>query len=219
MRLTLINPNTNSGTTQAMLAIARDSAKQRAVIDGLTAEFGQPLICNESGLQMAAEAVLALGPVMLQSRPMGVIIAAFGDPGLFELSRLLTCPVVGIAQAGMAEAAQGGRRFSVVTTTPDLEREILRTADRYKLGSQCRSVRITKGDPIELMSDPMQLEAEMLLACRQAIYDDGAEAIVIGGGPLASVARALAISLSVPIVEPIPAAVRMLLVLRATSKK
>ena len=211
IRLTLINPNTNAATTQAMLAIARYTASDKAVLDGLTARFGQPLICNEVALRGAAEAVLALAPQIQRSRPAGVIIAAFGDPGHFQLSQLLACPVVGIAQAGMAEAAHQGRRFSVVTTTPDLVHAILQTAHRYGLASQCKGVRLTNGDPLKLMADPAALEAAMLFACQQAVDEDGAEAIVIGGGPLANVARVLAQRLKIPIVEPVPAAVRMVL--------
>lgn len=210
MRLALVNPNTNAATTQVMLEIAREAAGGAVVLDGLTAGFGASLICDENSLQIAADAVVALAPVLRLTRPAGVIVAAFGDPGHAGLSRLLTCPVVGIAQAGMALAAQGGRRFCVVTTTPDLERVILHTADRYGLASQCLGVRLTEGDPRVLMADPAALEGAMLRACERAVGDDAAQAIVIGGGPLAKVARALANRLPVPVIEPVPAAVHML---------
>ena len=211
MRITLVNPNTNAATTQAMLLIAQEAAGNRARIDALTAGFGAALICDEASLAIAADAVVAMRPALLLSRPDGVIIAAFGDPAHERLARELACPVVGIAQAGMAEAAQGGRRFSVVTTTPDLARTILRTAQRYGLGPQCVGVRVTPGDPRVLMADPLELELALLSACERAVGDDDAQAIVIGGGPLAVVARALANRLPVPVIEPVPAAVRMVM--------
>ncbi len=211
MRITLVNPNTNAATTQAMLTIAREAAGSGASLDALTAGFGASLICDEASLATAADAVVALRPVLLQTRPAGVIIAAFGDPGHERLSRDLACPVVGIAQAGMTEAAQHGRRFSVVTTTPDLARMIIRTADRYGLRSQCLGVRITPGDPRALMADPVALEQALLQACELAVSEDGAQAIVIGGGPLAVVGRALARRLPVAVIEPVPAAVRLVM--------
>ena len=61
------------------------------------------------------------------------------------------------------------------------------------------------------MADPLALEQALLDLCERAIRDDGAQAIVIGGGPLAIVGRALAHRLPVPVIEPVPAAVRLLM--------
>ena len=58
------------------------------------------------------------------------------------------------------------------------------------------------------METPEQLEAALLAACEQAVDLDGAQAIVIGGGPLARAARALARRLPVPVIDPVQAAVR-----------
>ncbi len=211
MRITLINPNTNGSTTRQMLALAQQAVGTQATLDALTASFGTPLICDEAALAVAAEAVMTLLPTLEQSRPDGVIIAAFGDPGRAHLSTHLACPVIGIAQAGMAEAAMGGRRFCVVTTTPDLVSAIMCTARGYGLGQQCLGVRLTPGDPRELMADASALEQALWVACEAAVREDGAEAIVIGGGPLAVAARALAHRLPVPVIEPVPAAVRRVL--------
>ena len=48
-------------------------------------------------------------------------------------------------------------------------------------------------------------------AVRHCINDDGAEAVIIGGGPLGEAARELAPMFSIPIVAPISAAVRSVL--------
>jgi Asp/Glu/hydantoin racemase len=60
------------------------------------------------------------------------------------------------------------------------------------------------------MSDLNQLERELEEACGRAVADD-AEALVIGGGPLAVVARRLAQRIPVPVVEPVPAAARLVM--------
>lgn len=207
MRLLLINPNTSAATTDAMLAIARDAAPDGVVIEGATARFGAALITDEAALSVAAEAVLDV------PRPGGldgIIVAAFGDPGLGTLRRSLAIPVTGIAEAGMAEAARHGR-FVVVTTTPALAGSIARTAARYGHGQAFAGVRLTTGEPADLMADPARLFTALASACRDAIGEDGASAIVIGGGPLATAAHALRQSITVPVIEPIPAAVRLAL--------
>ena len=45
---------------------------------------------------------------------------------------------------------------------------------------------------------------------RRTVRDDSAEAVVVGGGPLADAARTLAPTSPVPLIEPVPAAVRRL---------
>ncbi|MEO1105322.1 MAG: aspartate/glutamate racemase family protein, partial [Pseudomonadota bacterium] len=117
MTIALVNPNTSTATTEAMVAIAQDAAGGSATIKGVTAHFGASLITEPGALSVAADAVLALAPTLGDYD--GVIVAAFGDPGLHALRERLPCPVTGIAEAGMAEAAKGGRRFAVVTSTVD----------------------------------------------------------------------------------------------------
>lgn len=208
MRLVLINPNTAATTTDAMLSIARATAPD-AEIDGLTATFGAALITNPADLAVASDAVEALAPEISRRQPDGVIVAAFGDPGLGPLRERLACPVTGIAEAGMAEAADGNRRFAVVTTTPHLAASIGHAADAYGLGDLFLGTSVTDGDPVQLMERADKLEAAMEAACHRAIADLGAQAIVIGGGPLAMVARQLQAQFDTPIIEPIPAAVRL----------
>lgn len=206
MRIALVNPNTSATATEMMVSIAEEEAAGRATIDGLTAPFGAALITEPVALAVAADAVVALTPSLRAAD--AVIVAAFGDPGLAELRARLTCPVTGIAEAAMAEAGAGGRRFAVVTTTRDLSGEIAATARRYG-HTAFAGTWTTPGDPAALMACTDALLEALAAAARAAVEDGGAEAVVVGGGPLARAARALAGTLPVPLVEPVPAAVRL----------
>ena len=209
MRLVLINPNTNAVTTTLMVGIARESAPPDVRIDGLTVRQGVPLITNPDMLRKAAWSVTdTLAGADLRGAD-GVIVAAFGDPGLMQVRATCPCPVTGIAEAGMAEAAAGGRRFAVVTTTPELAGSIATAAATYGHAPFFAGVVLTEGDPVRVMADPDRLTEALHAACRRAIDDHGADAIVIGGGPLARAARTLAALLSCPVIEPVPAAVRL----------
>ncbi|EWY40875.1 hypothetical protein N825_33635 [Skermanella stibiiresistens SB22] len=219
MRLLLVNPNTSVATTAAMVEIARREAAGGTTIDGLTAPSGAPLITDEAALEEAGRVVASLGPAILADGPDGVIVAAFGDPGLDALRTVLPMPVTGIAEAGMAEAAEGGRRFCVVTTTPDLKDAIERTARRYGHAESFAGVWLTPGEPAALMKDPARLVEALRDACLQAIRDADVAAIVIGGGPLAVAARTLKDAVGVPLIEPVPRAVRLALKRAARYRK
>jgi Asp/Glu/hydantoin racemase len=81
----------------------------------------------------------------------------------------------------------------------------------YGFGHLYAGLRLTEGPPAEVMRDPFLLEASLAEACQAAVSEDSTEAIVIGGGPLAVSAASLRSQFSVPIIEPVPAAVRLAL--------
>ena len=206
MRIALVNPNTNSETTAAMVSIAAEEAGVRARVEGHTARFGVPLITEPAALDRSANAVAALAPSLAAAD--AVIVAAFGDPGHDALSETLDVPVTGIAEAGMAEAGVNGRPFAVVTTTPKLVPRIASTAARYGHRGYA-GTWVTAGDPAALTADAAALEDALAKAILCAAENGRVEAVVIGGGPLAMAARALSASAPVTLVEPVPAAVRL----------
>jgi allantoin racemase len=204
MRIHFVNPNTSTATTALMLARARDVAPAGLIIDGLTVPAGVALITDRAGLAVAESQVVSLRP---QLTGQGVIVAAFGDPGAVYLRAILKVPVIGIGEAAIRAAAAGGRRFSIVTTTPRLRPDIRARAIACGVEDCLASIRITEADPVALTNDPVRLEAALQDLVDRCIAEDGAEAIVIGGGPLAAAARAIAARTVVAIVEPVPAAV------------
>jgi Asp/Glu/hydantoin racemase len=203
MRIHLVNPNTSTATTELMLGLARAAAPEGLVIDSLTARTGAALITDAAALEVAADAVLALRTDLTGD---GVIVAAFGDPGADRLRELLQKPVVGIGEASIRAAVCKGR-FSVVTTTPALELSIRARIAMLGFAGHLASVRFTRQDPETLTNQPENLQAALQDLVDLCVADDGAEGIIIGGGPLAAAARAIASRTPVPIIEPIPAAV------------
>lgn len=198
----LINPNSSAQTTSAMVEIAGEAAKT-STIHGVTMTGVPPIITTPEALDQAAEAV---SQTPIDGVYSAVIVAAFGDPGIDSLRARLSVPVVGIAEASLLEASQNGRSFSVATTTPALGPRIKERAAQLRLETECLSVRFTDGDPFVVMADTDRLVAALAKTIDQCI-GDGAQAVVIGGGPLAKAARVLKPHFDVPIIEPIVSAV------------
>lgn len=208
LRIALLNPNTNTEATRLMLESAQRVLPHWARVEGRTAPRGTPLITNNAALDAAAQVVATYGCEVAAEGFDVVVVAGFGDPGLQVLRALLPIPVVGIAEAGIREAGAGGRRYSIVTITHDLHASLQRSAFDYGHGSNLASIRFTQGDPLLLANNAQALELALLHTSQQAITHDGAQAIVIGGGPLARAANAIAPQLSVPLIEPVAAAMR-----------
>jgi allantoin racemase len=210
-KLLLVNPNTSSATTSGMLKVAMEEAAGRIEIDAATVERGPAKVVDIAGLETAADAVSELLGSMALSSYAGIIIGGFGDPGLEQVRGRTRIPVTGIAEAAAAEAAASGRRFSVIMTTPGLVPAIETRFAAYGCRALLASIRVLHRDAAGVAQEPAAIEAAVHAECEAAIREDRVQAVLIGGGPLAPVARALRSRLAVPIVEPIPAAVRLAL--------
>lgn len=205
-RILLINPNSLEATTAMMVAIAKSAATDGFDIMGATATRAPQMVVSAEALDTAAPEVEEIARAH-QHACDGVIVAAFGDPGLAGIKAHMALPAAGIGEAAMLEAAGSGRRFGVATTTPLLGAKIDALPEALGLRSCYTGTRFAAGDPQKLMLDPVRLRAALAGAVEACIVQDGAEAVIIGGGPLGEAARELQPMFAVPVIAPIPSAV------------
>lgn len=214
-RILLVNPNSNEATTAMMVAIAASAAGGGFDVVGATATRAPRMIVSAEALEAAAPEVEEIAWAR-RAGCDGIIVAAFGDPGLAGIRAALSLPAVGIGESSMLEAAEGGRRFGVATTTPLLGAKIDALPEALGLRSRYTGTRFAAGDAQELMRDPARLREALAGAVDACIAQDGAEAVIIGGGPLGEAARELQPMFTVPVIAPIPSAVARIIRLIGT---
>ncbi len=206
--IVLINPNSNATTTASMADIAA-TVTGGVAVEAKSNEGVPPLLTTPKDLADAVPGVVRIGVEAAKDPRVGaVIVAAFGDPGLEELRSAIDLPVFGIREQAFREAAKGGRPFGIATTTPDpgLLEAFRQTAIALGFGDQFRGTRATPGDPNALMKkSPDELDAALAAAVRASMVD-GAQAVIIGGGPLTASALRLQPQFDIPLVVPVIAA-------------
>ncbi|MGW5649552.1 aspartate/glutamate racemase family protein [Saccharopolyspora sp. NPDC003752] len=207
----VVNPNTNRETTTMMADLARRHlAPAGLAVEGITVARGPSMIIDPDALAEAAEHVVdavrrhLTGPV--GDQVVAVIVGAIGDPGRAELAASLDVPVVGIGQASILAAAGPGRRFGMATSTPLLVDSLAGLVEGHGRAETFTGVRLTGSAPLVLARDPERQYSELAAAARVCAEEDGAEAVIIAGGPLSQTARRLAELGFVEIVEPLPSA-------------
>jgi Asp/Glu/hydantoin racemase len=218
MRLLLVNPNVTERITQLMGAEARRSASVTTEIVTATARFGTPYIENRAEAAIAAHAVLDA----LADHARGcdaAIVAAFGDPGLAAARELLDLPVIGISEAAFLFAWTLGRRYSIVCLTPRLRTWYMECATEHGLAGRLASVRALDVPIADITRVRENLGEGLLEQCMRAVEEDDAEVLIIGGGPLAGLARELGPRLPVPTLDGVCCAVRLAEALVALSPR
>lgn len=209
VKVLIVNPNSNRATTEMMCRYAQAELPEFEVI-GATATAGPKMITEDVALGQSRRYVVAAVLNALDENPdiAAVVVAAYGDPGRDILEDLLDIPVLGIGKASMMAAAHGGRAFGVATSTPGLASAIAAMGERFKGDANFVGVTLTQSEPTALAADP-ERQFEELRAAVQACVDRGAEAVIIGGGPLSETARRLSGLGIGTIIEPVPAACAM----------
>ncbi|GKV71900.1 MULTISPECIES: aspartate/glutamate racemase family protein [Pseudarthrobacter] len=210
-KVLLINPNSNSRTTQLMTDIAAGILEPEGLeVVGLTAAGGPAMIIDPDSLAESAQHVhdavhdYMRGPDGTTVK--AVIVAAIGDPGRSALAESLDIPVIGIGQASIQSACGEGRRFGMATSTPLLAGSLSALVKRHGRSRWFTGVRLTRSEPLVLASDPEQQYLELAEAVSEASHNDGAEAVIIAGGPLSETARRLALTGMAEIIQPVPSA-------------
>jgi allantoin racemase len=169
-----------------------------------------------ASVESAVDEVLA-GPGILDAALraedeafQAIVIDCMLDPALEAAREMVTIPVIGCGETGMAAAAAQGR-FSVVTVLQRQERDFRALAARYGLGNRLASVRGIGVSVLALEQDRATSIAATIREARLAAAEDGAEAIVFGCtgmlGFAAPVAEALGWTAD-RVVDPLPAAIR-----------
>jgi allantoin racemase len=116
----------------------------------------------------------------------GVVIGAFGDPGLATARARTLTRVVGLGEAGIRAAANGARRFSIVTLGVAMREQIL--AKAAGLGVDLIEVCVLPFSTAEMIAD--RAGARELI--REAVCSCPGDAVLLGGAPFAGMARDMA---------------------------
>jgi allantoin racemase len=206
MRLLFLNPNTSAHLTELGLAVARRHARTDTEFVAMTGRFGARYISTRAAAAIAAHAALDAF-ARCEREVDGVLLACFGDPGLFALREVAAIPVVGMAEASCHLAASLGGKFSIVTGGqrwgPMLEEFVTAIGLRAKLAS----VRTIAPSGEVIAANPQAAYDALAAGCRQAASEDGAEAVILGGLGLAGLADAIADKVPVPVIDSALAAV------------
>ena len=204
----LINPNITQAVTDLIVTEARLSAREGTAIHPETALFGAEYIENRAEAAIAGHAVL---DVLARNagRYDAAIVAAFGDPGLSGAKEVMEIPVVGIAESAFLTAHALGRRYSILAVTKRLGVWFGECAQEHGLDGRLAAVRALDV-PVSHISNARAETGRLLVdLCHRTIEEDGAEVVIMGGGPIAGLAREVAHEIPVPVLDGVSCAVRL----------
>jgi allantoin racemase len=202
-KLLVINPNTSASVSALLQTHVQAAAGLHVQVSTVTARFGAPYISDEASYAVAAHATLDAWAAALagaKQAPDAVLIGCFGDPGLLALRESSPVPVTGLAEAAFIEAARHGR-FAIVTGGERWGPMLQRLAQALGHAPSLAGIHTVAPTGAQLAADPAAARTLLAQACRDAVRQLGAQAVILGGAGLAGMAAALQPGLGVPLID------------------
>jgi Asp/Glu/hydantoin racemase len=197
-RVLVINTNTSTAITDL---IVRELTNYSPAIDWrpATARFGAAYIATEASYAIAGHAALDVH-AREGAGCDAVLLACFGDPGLFALREVARVPVVGLAEAAMAEAAAVGR-FAIVTGGAAWRPMLERLALALGHASAMAAVHTVAPTGADIAADPHRAMGMLADAANACAASSGASSVVLGGAGLAGIAARVQGDVRVPVID------------------
>lgn len=210
MRLLVLNPNTSEDFTMAIQK-AGDAVKS----PGTEVVYLNPSRGPRS-IESVYDELLSCVPCMEiliehRSEYDGFIIACYGNHPVITAGReMLSRPVMGIMEASLYLACAVGHSFSIITSEDRAVTMFQDAVRAFGLESRCASIRST-GTPVLALegSEGSKVEELILAEARKAVEEDGAEVISLGCAGMAGLDERMKHELGVPVVDGVPAAIKL----------
>jgi Asp/Glu/hydantoin racemase len=207
MKLLVVNPNITESVSRLIEDEARRAASPGTAITMLTARFGVAYIETRFEALIGAYATAELVAEHHAGHD-ALVVAAFGDPGVPGLREALDIPVVGLTEAALASACLLGHRFSIVAISRRITAWYREAVESNGLIGRLASIRSLDSPLRDIGSVQADHAARLRELCAAVVQEDGADVIILGGAPLAGLARSIAGEIPVPVVDGVSSAVR-----------
>ena len=204
----MLNPNSSVEVTDRIAWAARDAWQgSDPAVEAMTLAQGPPGIVSQQHIDDVTQLVAAFVRDH-ESAASAFIVACFSDPGMFAAREVTQKPVIGIGEAGIAEALSLGKRVGVVAISSAAKERHFRYYERLGLmGAICGERAI---DLTPLQSGDETLAFGRIVAAAEALRDqDGADVIVLGCAGMAQLRPKIQAAVKLPVVDPCAAAVRL----------
>lgn len=206
-RALVVNPNTSLAMTTSIRAVAELVFQPPWSCTVVHAPAGPESLESWRDYHLASVCVLP----MLQEYPDvdGILLACFGDPGLYQLKEIAAVPVVGIAEASISLALLLGGKFGILAgmrRAVELMDSMVRT-----YGLESRYAGTCSLDMRVLDFEEHRTETlDALERAGRALRERGADVLLLGCAGLTGFVPDLEARIHVTVVDPVEAGCRLL---------
>lgn len=199
----VINPNTSPGMTAEIKETAAHAFLAPWECEVLSAPAGPESLESWTDYHLASVCVLPLVEAY-QGQIDGIVLACFGDPGLYLLKEYCEVPVIGIAEASMSLSILLGAKFGILAgmrRAVELMDSMVRT---YGLEARYAGTLPLEMRVLDFEKD-RQKTLDRLESTSLKLRQKGAEALLLGCAGLTNFVEELQTRIEMPVIDPVNA--------------
>ncbi|MEA5011604.1 MAG: aspartate/glutamate racemase family protein [Angelakisella sp.] len=210
MKILVANPN----SSEIVTGIIMESAKRKITnpntqLIPLTNPKGTKNIdCGFADYQSVWSFIRAILDTCEKEKPDAVVLAGFGNVGVFALKEALSIPVLSISETGQYMAALMGHKYTVLTMLKQFipyQEDLVRL---YRLQDKCASVRGINVNVEKCVTDREETLNQLKDEILKIADEDGAEVVVLGCAGLCGYDEALQELVGMPVLDPVTVTVK-----------
>lgn len=214
MHLLFIRPIITERPNSLEEEILQQFAAPGTLIKAEHLDWGPSSIESEYDMIYSAPFVVKLAEEGEKNGFDGIVSYCFVNPGVDAAREAVNIPVLGSGEAAINLALNLGRRIGIVTILPNLLPLIRKQNQEYRAMGKIVSLRTINVPVLGLYTDEQLLE-KLYEESRKAVYEDGADVIVLGCTGLGGIANDLCRKLiqnniNVPVIDPAGASVKVM---------
>ena len=200
MKLLIINPNTSEAMTEDIRRTILMVKNKEIDIEVIHSDFGAESLESFYDYTLASFGMIRC--LKKHVKDDGILIACFGDPGLYAIEEISDCPVVGIAEASMGIANLLGAKFSILAASEKASPMMDYLVAGY--GMQARSAGTVAINMSVLDVEQNKEEAiEKLVNAGRIAKNRGAEVLILGCAGMTGISESVEKRLGIRVLDPV----------------
>lgn len=210
MKILVANPN----SSEIVTGIIMESAKRKVTnpntqLIPLTNPKGTKNIdCGFADYQSVWSFVRHIMEVCANDQIDAVVLAGFGNVGVYALKEALNIPVLSISETAQTMACLLGHKYTVLTMLKQFipyQEDLVRL---YRLQDKCASVRAINVNVEKCVTDREETLAQLKEEILKIADQDGAEVVILGCAGLCGYDEALQELVEMPVLDPVTVTVK-----------
>jgi allantoin racemase len=206
-RVLVINPNTNPLVTARVREVCQHYEGPQLHFEVINPESGPFSIVSDEDKKQAEVNALALIRQRMPQHHDAYVLACFDDLALPAARDMVSVPVIGCCEAGIAAARAVSPALAIVTTVAAALPGIRAMMRRYGAGELATLRAAGVGVDEAARSEP-GAHARLMRAVEASVQEDGARVVLLASGGLTGQAERIAREAGVPVIDAVEAALR-----------
>ena len=211
MKILVANPNSSEICTDVIIKSAkRKVTDPNTELVFLTNPKGTKNIdCGFADYQSVWSFIRAILKKVDEIHPDAVVLAGFGNVGVFALKEALDIPVLSISETTQTLACLMGHKYTVLTMIQQFipyQEDLVRL---YRLQDKCASVRGINMNVEKACTEREETLRQLKDEILKIVDEDGAEVVVLGCAGLCGYDEELQALVGLPVLDPVTVTVKV----------